>query len=106
MRLRSPDGTSVDLRITGYQFPHPEPLVQVFEPEWLEAGAKAGPVPNGEFAGDEDDLVDDDDEGDWLTIVGSRRGSTATRNLVCAGRVHGLMLAAGLTLSAQRAERR
>jgi hypothetical protein len=70
MQLRSPDGALVDLRIAGYQFPYPEAGVQVLEPDRLQEAAKAGPAPNGEGAGDEDDLLDDDPDGDWLQVRG------------------------------------
>ncbi len=62
MQLRSPDGASVDLRITGYQFPDHQARVQVFAPDWLEAWAKVGPTPSGKWARDED--------ANWLKVRG------------------------------------
>jgi hypothetical protein len=88
MQLRSPDGTSVDLRIAGYEFldhqarvrgsPEGAPVdlgiagyefppyqsrVQDSARNWLEIWAEAGPPPGGRWARDSD--------ANWLQVRGN-----------------------------------
>jgi hypothetical protein len=62
MQLRSPDGASVVLRITGYQFPEHQARGQEFALDWLEVWAKVGPTPSGKWVRDED--------ANWLRVRG------------------------------------
>jgi hypothetical protein len=63
MQLRSPDGTSMELRIAGYQFPGHQASVADFALNWLEVWAKIGPPPGGKWARDWD--------ANWLQVCGS-----------------------------------
>jgi hypothetical protein len=66
MRLRSTDGASVELHITGHEFPdHRVPVVEVAI-NWLQAGPTASQLPNA----DAEDLLRDWD-ANWLQVSGS-----------------------------------